>query len=168
MATAQLDTLLRHIHKLAAGPRCADETDRQFLEHFAARNDESAFTALVARHGPMVLRVCRRVLSHKQGAEDAFQPTFLVQARNSASIRRRVRRIQELHESLRRPRSLFGPLSRPEARGALRASGTALQWSRPSECGCPNRGTRFLLLQKDLDKIVLRGHFAAWRMRGAR
>jgi RNA polymerase sigma factor (sigma-70 family) len=89
MATAQLGTLLRHIHKLAAGPRSAHETDRQLLDHFAAQRDESAFTALVARHGPMVLRVCRRVLGHEQDAEDAFQATFLVLAKNSTSIRRR-------------------------------------------------------------------------------
>src|SRR5262245_7894275 len=89
MATAQLGTLLRHIHKLAAGPRSANESDRELLDDFTARRDESAFTALVARHGPMVLRVCRRVLSHEQDAEDAFQATFLVLARNTGSIRRR-------------------------------------------------------------------------------
>src|SRR5262249_16239008 len=89
MATAQLDTLLRHIHKLAAGPRSAQETDRQLLDHFAAQRDESAFTTLVARHGPMVLRVCRRVLHHEQDAEDALQATFLVLAKNTTSIRRR-------------------------------------------------------------------------------
>ena len=89
MATAQLGTLLRHIHTLAAGPSVSLRTDRQLLDDFAARGDESAFTALVARHGPMVLRVCRRVLRHEQDAEDAFQATFLVLARNTASIRQR-------------------------------------------------------------------------------
>ncbi len=88
MATAQLGTLLRHIHTLAGGPRAPQRTDRQLLEDFAARGDESAFTALVARHGPMVLRVCRRVLGHEQDAEDSFQATFLVLARNAASIRK--------------------------------------------------------------------------------
>src|SRR5438132_8485949 len=89
MATARLGTLLRHIHKLATGPRVALGTDRQLLDDFAARRDETAFTTLVARHGPMVLRVCRRVLRHEQDAEDAFQATFLVLARNPGSIRKR-------------------------------------------------------------------------------
>jgi RNA polymerase sigma factor (sigma-70 family) len=89
MATATPDTLLRHLHRLAAGPGAPPWTDRQLLEDFASRRDEAAFAALVSRHGPMVLRVCRRVLGHEQDAEDAFQATFLVLARNTGAIRRR-------------------------------------------------------------------------------
>src|SRR5205807_4278319 len=90
MATAQLGTLLWHIRTLAAG-RCApQETDRKLLDDFSARGDQTAFTALLSRHGPMVLRVCRRVLNHEQDAEDAFQATFLVLARNTGSIRKRA------------------------------------------------------------------------------
>jgi RNA polymerase sigma factor (sigma-70 family) len=61
-------------------------TDRQLLDAFAERRDQGAFAALVARHGPMVLRVCRRVLGHEQDAEDAFQASFLVLAQKSGSI----------------------------------------------------------------------------------
>jgi RNA polymerase sigma factor (sigma-70 family) len=97
MTTAPLGTLLRHIQKLSARPRAPERTDRQLLEDFAARRDEYAFTALVARHGPMVLRVCRRVLNHEQDAEDAFQATFLVLARNTALIRKREAVADWLH-----------------------------------------------------------------------
>src|SRR5438105_7256647 len=91
MATAQLGTVLRHIHRLAGEPPGSTRrlTDRQLLDDFATRRDEAAFAALVARHGPMVLRVCRRVLNHEQDAEDAFQATFLVLARHIHSIRKR-------------------------------------------------------------------------------
>jgi RNA polymerase sigma factor (sigma-70 family) len=80
---------MRHLRKLAAVPAGRQRTDRQLLDDFAARRDDSAFADLVSRHGPMVLRVCRRVLRHEQDAEDAFQATFLVLARNTASIRKR-------------------------------------------------------------------------------
>src|SRR5205823_7599452 len=72
-------------------------TDRQLLDDFAARHNQAAFTALVSRHGPIVLRVCRRVLNHEQDAEDAFQATFLVLARNSGSIRKREALAEWLH-----------------------------------------------------------------------
>jgi RNA polymerase sigma factor (sigma-70 family) len=89
MATAPAGTLLRHVQKLASGYGAQQWSDRQLLEDFTSRRSESAFAALVVRHGPMVLRVCRRVLGHEQDAEDAFQATFLVLARNSAAIHKR-------------------------------------------------------------------------------
>ena len=52
--------------------------DRALLDGFARRRDAAAFEALVARHGPMVRGVCRRILPDAHDADDAFQATFLV------------------------------------------------------------------------------------------
>ena len=46
------------------GPPCDEASDRQLLERFVRRHDQPAFAALLRRHGPMVLGVCRRVLRH--------------------------------------------------------------------------------------------------------
>jgi RNA polymerase sigma factor (sigma-70 family) len=75
----------------------ADNSDRQLLERFVATRDESAFAALVERHGRLALGVCRSVLHHEQDAEDAFQATFLVLARMAGSIRKRESLSSWLH-----------------------------------------------------------------------
>jgi RNA polymerase sigma factor (sigma-70 family) len=64
-------------------------TDRQLLDQFSTAHREAAeaaFTTLVERHGPMVLRVCRGVLSDSHDVHDAFQATFLVLVRKSESL----------------------------------------------------------------------------------
>jgi RNA polymerase sigma factor (sigma-70 family) len=81
----QVHPLLRHIRKLTGTPESGAGTDRQLLRRFAARHDEAAFAALVQRHGPLVLAVCRRILGNEDDAEDAFQATFLVLARKAAA-----------------------------------------------------------------------------------
>jgi RNA polymerase sigma factor (sigma-70 family) len=96
METAQLG-ILRHIRKLAVAPGTSDLTDPQLLERFAAHQAEDAFAALMQRHGQLVWSVCRHVLRHDHDAEDAFQATFLVLARNAATIRKQEALASFLH-----------------------------------------------------------------------
>jgi RNA polymerase sigma factor (sigma-70 family) len=64
-------------------------TDGHLLTRFIEHRDRAAVTALVQRHGPMVLGVCRRILRDPHDAEDAFQATFLVLVRKAPSVRQR-------------------------------------------------------------------------------
>ena len=86
MATASASIVLRHIRSFAAAEQAGQLPDRLLLERFTSAGEQRAFAALVRRHGPLVLGVCRRVLGNWHDAEDAFQATFLVLARKAGSI----------------------------------------------------------------------------------
>ncbi len=82
-------------------------TDGQLLEWFVAGRGageaaEAGFTALVDRHGPMVLRVCRQTLGDTHDAQDAFQATFLILVRKAGSVRKRDSVASWLHGIARR------------------------------------------------------------------
>jgi RNA polymerase sigma factor (sigma-70 family) len=96
VAHAQLNAVLGQLRQLSTSAD-ARLTDAQLLERFLHQHDQTAFTTLVRRHGPLVQKVCWRVLHHVQDAEDAFQATFLVLARNAASIRNRETLASWLH-----------------------------------------------------------------------
>jgi DNA-directed RNA polymerase specialized sigma24 family protein len=87
MSEPSRNTVARNL-RVAVAAVCRTATDGELLRRFVERRTEAAFAAQVDRHGPMVLRVCRRVLCHRQDAEDAFQATFLVLAHKAASIRK--------------------------------------------------------------------------------
>jgi RNA polymerase sigma factor (sigma-70 family) len=88
MPDGEMHAVVEFIHDLVVDPDLASETDNELLKRFLANRDENAFEALVRRHGPMVLALCRRILRDPQDAEDAFQAAFLVFVRKAASIAR--------------------------------------------------------------------------------
>src|SRR5262249_20937061 len=88
MATANVSAFLRRLKRGMMAEALADESDRQLVERALAGRDEAAFEAILRRHGPMVYRVCWRVLQHHQDAEDAFQATFLVLAQRLRTVRK--------------------------------------------------------------------------------
>jgi RNA polymerase sigma factor (sigma-70 family) len=92
MASRSLgDVSLKHLQTLYRVGAVGGLTDGQLLERFVAGHGEAAeagFAALVERHGPMVLRVCRQILDDPHDAQDAFQATFLVLVRRAVSVRK--------------------------------------------------------------------------------
>lgn len=92
MATEALADLHTSLEALFQHGRLGGLTDSELLERFLGGDEssaEAAFTVLVDRHAPMVLRVCRSLLGSGHDAEDAAQAVFLVLARRAGSLRRR-------------------------------------------------------------------------------
>ncbi|MBI3412055.1 MAG: hypothetical protein HY040_27305 [Planctomycetes bacterium] len=86
MADAQLHAVIWRLRSIVGTRQTAGLTDAKLLERFVTARDEAAFEALLWRHGPMVLELCRRLLPQEQDVEDAFQATFLVLVRKAGSI----------------------------------------------------------------------------------
>ena len=97
MPDAFVPTVLRYLRTLGAGQTANGQSDRHLLVAFADQGDETAFAALMQRHGPMVLGICGRILHDEHLAEDAFQATFLVLARHTRSIRKQQSVASWLH-----------------------------------------------------------------------
>ncbi len=112
MSTGTLAVALGHIRRMVGRHSPEADSDQDLLRRFVAGREDSAFGELLHRYGPMVLGVCRRVLRNEHDAEDAFQATFLVLARNAASVRRQ--------ESL--ASWLYGVAARVAAKARVRAA----------------------------------------------
>ena len=87
MAGKQLGDAVKQFQRLFNVGTTSGLTDDQLLARFSTQSDDAAFEALLERHGPMVLSVCRGVLADPNNAQDAFQATFLVLVRKARSIR---------------------------------------------------------------------------------
>jgi RNA polymerase sigma factor (sigma-70 family) len=82
----RMSTVVQHLRQAMLRCDWAGLDDGELLEHYRRHGNEDAFAALMRRHGPMVLGVCRRILRHPEDAEDAFQATFLVLIRKADAI----------------------------------------------------------------------------------
>ncbi len=75
--------------KRAITESLAEIGDRELLSRFVDVGDESAFAAILDRHGPMLHAACRRIVGDPQLANDVLQATFLLLVRQCRSIRQR-------------------------------------------------------------------------------
>jgi cytochrome c peroxidase len=80
--------ILHVIRRAVEDQRLKELPDQELLRQFSTGRDEAAFSALLRRHGPMVLDICRNMLGNEDDAEDAFQATFLVLAQRAGAIRK--------------------------------------------------------------------------------
>ena len=145
MAHLTTGSVGRQIESLFDGSSVVGLTDRQLVERFTTERDagaEVAFTALVARHGPMVLGICRQILGDRHDAEDAFQAAFLVLACKARSIRTPALVGSWLHgvaiRTARRAKVRLDRRRRNEKSGATgrpvwRSNGTVEPTVRPAE-----------------------------------
>jgi RNA polymerase sigma factor (sigma-70 family) len=86
MASGHYGAVVGQVRRLFGTGTVAGMSESQLLRRYVTRRDEAAFEALVARHGPMVLGVCRRVLGEGADVDDAFQATFLVLVKKAAAL----------------------------------------------------------------------------------
>jgi len=86
MAIRRESNVLRTVRRAALMSEGPELTDGELLEGYLGHREEAFFEALLLRHGPMVLGVCRRVLRSEEDAHDAFQATFLVFIRKAVTI----------------------------------------------------------------------------------
>jgi RNA polymerase sigma-70 factor (ECF subfamily) len=88
MSQELLGKVVQVLHGAIAARDDSARSDADLVERFTTAREEGAFRALLQRHGPLVLGVCRRVLGNAEDADDAFQATFLVLVRKAGSIRK--------------------------------------------------------------------------------
>src|SRR5579859_3367912 len=88
MSPEHLNGLLKKLGQRLGDMSLASASDLLLLRRFMTTRDQAAFNLIIARHGPMVYRVCRGALRDEQDAEDAFQATFLIFIRQAGAIRK--------------------------------------------------------------------------------
>src|SRR5687767_4902424 len=84
MSGKQIDGLLRRVLQKPL----SHLSDQELLMRFVGCDDQEAFAAIVARHGPGVYGLCRRIVRTDHLAEEALQATFLVLCRKARAIQR--------------------------------------------------------------------------------
>jgi DNA-directed RNA polymerase specialized sigma24 family protein len=87
MVIGRSTAVMRQTQRMCGEGNLAELSDTQLLERFVSRRDELAFEALMTRHGPTVLGVCRQVLRDEHDVADAFQAALLMLVRRAGSIR---------------------------------------------------------------------------------
>ncbi len=150
MAVNHRATSVQVLERLFGDGVVAGFSDAELLERFTTNRDPDAFAAIVARHGPMVMAVCRgRLGCRAADSDDAFQATFLVLMNRAPSlsvgpslsswlyrVARRVARQVRLAEARRRRREL-----------------AAVRKDEPTAEDLPERSEVIHLIRQEIDRL---------------
>jgi len=129
-------------------------SDSQLLDRFIAARDETAFEAILRRHGPMVLGVCRRAIPDQNEVDDAFQATFLILVRKAGSIRDRDVLATWLYGVARRVAARAGASAR-RRRARERAMAEEIEVKDPRVARAEHDELRFLI-DAELERLPQR------------
>ena len=149
MAIKMRNDWFRPFERLFGEGTLAGQSDAELADRFATTRDPDAFAAIVARHGPMVMAVCRGQLGYSADADDAFQATFLVFMNRAGSfsvgpslggwlyrVARRVGRQVRLADARRRRRELAAGFK-----------------SEPGVEDLPERSEIIRLIRQEIDRL---------------
>ncbi len=87
MKRAHAGAVARELERLVDPGTLSGLSEGQVLARFVERQDPVAFEAIVVRHGPMVLSVCRQMLRDTNDVDDAFQATFVIFMEKAGGLR---------------------------------------------------------------------------------
>ncbi len=159
MATPLLLLLARQIRRPEAAV-----SDGELLTRFADSRDQDSFAELVRRHGPVVYRICRRLIG-PSNADDAFQATFLVLAN-------RLEAARSAHSVGGWLVGVAGRVARQMQRSALRRgrhefAASEANPSYPPDAG-PDLREQFRILDEELTRLPdrLRGPIVSCLLQG--
>jgi RNA polymerase sigma factor (sigma-70 family) len=97
MANTPVGTFVRGLAQGMAKEMLANLSDAELVEKAITSQNESALEVIIHRHASMVFRVCWRATQHQEDAEDAFQATFLILARQLHTLRKYASLASWLH-----------------------------------------------------------------------
>ena len=121
-----MDGILDYLRVVMGRHVLEHQADVDLVRRFVSQNDDAAFAALLKRHGPMVLGICRRVLHDEHLAEDALQATFLVLAQNAKTLRKQRSVASWLHgvalRVARKAKCASASAKQPDTRNSCRSS----------------------------------------------
>ncbi|MCE9562748.1 MAG: sigma-70 family RNA polymerase sigma factor [Planctomycetes bacterium] len=87
MSGSRISIVLRRAAQLFNRPGLGSD-DAALLDRINRERDPAAFEELLARHGPMIWGLCKRLVHSEADAEDVFQATFLVLVRDANRVKK--------------------------------------------------------------------------------